>query len=55
MDYGSFTQIYLWTLNGMWQLYMHSSALDFEWLIMFKLGLYGLLMNYNMFVWKLNV
>jgi hypothetical protein len=47
--------IYIWTLNGMWQLHMHSCALDFEWPIMFKLGLYGLLMNYNMFVWKLNL
>jgi hypothetical protein len=43
------------TLIGLWQLYLHSYALDFEWPIMFKLGLYRLLMNYNMFVWKLNL
>jgi hypothetical protein len=48
MECGNFTQIYIWTLNGMWQLCMDSYALDFEWPIMFKLGLHGLLMNYNM-------
>ncbi len=39
----------------MWQLYMDSYALDFEGHIMFKLGLYELLMNYNMFVCKLDL